>query len=129
MCEQRCKTLMNKKRLTEDPRIPTETDPETKMRVQVAYLRRDPRQDRKGGGKHHGEGKKASKAFTMRVVSPWAPGMQSHRRPSEKLYRTCFRTAPSKGKEAGLFIHQWPSFQGEVFPKPLISQDIQPASW
>lgn len=39
MCEQRCKTPVNKKRLIKDASFPTEVDLETKMGAQVAYLR------------------------------------------------------------------------------------------
>lgn len=73
-----------------------------------------------------GKGESQQKVYDEGAVTVgiWA---QSHRKPSEKLRGTRLRTVPPKGREAGVFIDQLRSIHVRVTPKPLTSQDYQPA--
>lgn len=101
MCEQRCKTPVNKKRLIKDASFPTEVDLETKMGAQVAYLWSDPRKDREGVRKWDEEGRKASKRFLM---SHLRLGQTGHLLINS--CRTCFRIISPKARDTGMSIHQ-----------------------
>lgn len=109
--------------------VPPEADHETRLQAEGIYLAGDPRKHQQESGKVI-KGKDASAVYINEQVHATGSWSSFLLKTSLRQHRTCVRAVPSRGKEAGAFVTDYPpslaerSSQGQSLPSTSRSSHV-----